>query len=149
MPIYEYKCESCEKIFEELRKIKERNSLAICPSCGAKAELIPSKASILSDNSSENMDTALDRRASLDVGRGTSAIEISDKNKAESGNPSAIYISGDSHLCMEGCTIDGFDTGISLSGDSKVDMKRTKFKNVRNPIELRDEPKKEKDNGSK
>jgi len=38
MPFYEYKCSSCEHIFEELLKVADRKKpcRAACPSCGSK-----------------------------------------------------------------------------------------------------------------
>lgn len=35
MPIYDYNC-TCGVVFEELRKIEERQT-AVCPSCGGEA----------------------------------------------------------------------------------------------------------------
>ncbi len=40
MPIYEYKCFSCSVVFEELRKIVERDDLAYCKKCGSTAHPI-------------------------------------------------------------------------------------------------------------
>ena len=38
MPIYEYQCEKCEYIFEELQSIHEE-ALTDCPECAAKKSL--------------------------------------------------------------------------------------------------------------
>lgn len=35
MPIYEYKCDSCEHQFEELQEVKE-DPLTLCPKCDKK-----------------------------------------------------------------------------------------------------------------
>lgn len=35
MPIYEYKCETCGKIFEKFQKINERQDSIKCPVCGS------------------------------------------------------------------------------------------------------------------
>lgn len=35
MPAYDYKCRSCENIFEEFRTIAKRNDSGECPECGS------------------------------------------------------------------------------------------------------------------
>lgn len=35
MPVYEYKCESCDGVFEELVGIDQRDSISLCDLCGA------------------------------------------------------------------------------------------------------------------
>ena len=37
MPLYEYKCTSCGKEFEELKSFADCDKPAICPNCGAEA----------------------------------------------------------------------------------------------------------------
>ena len=39
MPIYEYKCESCSRVFEEFYKLAERPERIACPSCAGDAVL--------------------------------------------------------------------------------------------------------------
>lgn len=39
MPTYDYKCKSCEHIFEEFHKVNEKPKVK-CPICGGKAEKI-------------------------------------------------------------------------------------------------------------
>ena len=36
MPIYEYLCRKCGKIFEKIQKINEKGNHLACPSCGGK-----------------------------------------------------------------------------------------------------------------
>lgn len=36
MPIYEYQCRECEKIFEIYQRLSERNEDIKCPACGAE-----------------------------------------------------------------------------------------------------------------
>jgi len=36
MPIYEYICEKCGSVFEELESVTNRDKLHECPACGAK-----------------------------------------------------------------------------------------------------------------
>jgi len=37
MPLYEYRCDSCEKTFEVIRRITEKDDVK-CPECGRKAK---------------------------------------------------------------------------------------------------------------
>jgi putative FmdB family regulatory protein len=36
MPVYQYKCRSCDKVFEITCHLSEREELAVCPDCGGK-----------------------------------------------------------------------------------------------------------------
>jgi putative FmdB family regulatory protein len=36
MPIYEYRCRKCEKIFEKIQKVDEGGDSLKCPYCGEK-----------------------------------------------------------------------------------------------------------------
>ncbi len=40
MPLYEYYCESCDKVFERLRAISDSEKPAACPDCAGEAERI-------------------------------------------------------------------------------------------------------------
>ena len=40
MPLYEYYCESCDKVFETLRRLGESGEPAPCPDCARDAERI-------------------------------------------------------------------------------------------------------------
>lgn len=44
MPIYEYRCKRCHKVFEVLQKISEE-PLTTCIDCGAKVEKLVSSSS--------------------------------------------------------------------------------------------------------
>lgn len=47
MPIYEYKCEKCNKVFEELKSVSEDYKNTICE-CGNKAyKIISSNTSFI------------------------------------------------------------------------------------------------------
>ena len=47
MPIYEYHCPKCNKVFEEWLKISELTETHPCPECGAEAQHIISHTSFL------------------------------------------------------------------------------------------------------
>jgi putative FmdB family regulatory protein len=40
MPIYEYYCDSCDRVFESLRSIRDSELPAACPTCGREADRI-------------------------------------------------------------------------------------------------------------
>lgn len=39
MPFYEYECEKCGQVFDELRKAEERTDPAVCPRCGGEGRV--------------------------------------------------------------------------------------------------------------
>ncbi|MCX6369545.1 MAG: zinc ribbon domain-containing protein [Armatimonadetes bacterium] len=43
MPIYEYRCKSCQQSFETLRSFSQKDEPTPCPECG-----VPTKARLLS-----------------------------------------------------------------------------------------------------
>jgi putative FmdB family regulatory protein len=40
MPIYEYRCGSCSKVFEMTRPMSQASESGTCPECGAKGSRI-------------------------------------------------------------------------------------------------------------
>ena len=36
MPIYEYRCRKCDKVFEKIQKMNEGGALLKCPYCGGQ-----------------------------------------------------------------------------------------------------------------
>lgn len=40
MPLYEYYCERCDRVFEALRFIRDSDEPAPCPECGREADRI-------------------------------------------------------------------------------------------------------------
>jgi putative FmdB family regulatory protein len=51
MPLYEYYCERCEKVFEALRSLHESDAAVPCPDCGSDAErIMPTSFSAMSWN---------------------------------------------------------------------------------------------------
>ena len=40
MPLYEYYCEACDRVFEALRSVHQSEEPAPCPNCGADADRI-------------------------------------------------------------------------------------------------------------
>ncbi len=37
MPLYEYKCAACSRVFEAYKRLSDDSSAERCPACGAKA----------------------------------------------------------------------------------------------------------------
>ena len=49
MPLYEYYCEKCNKVFEALRLLRESDAAIPCPECGREAErIMPTSFSAMS-----------------------------------------------------------------------------------------------------
>ena len=49
MPLYEYHCERCDKVFEALRLLRESEASVPCPECGRDAErIMPTSFSAMS-----------------------------------------------------------------------------------------------------
>lgn len=40
MPLYEYECEDCRLVFDELRKADEREAPISCPDCGGAGRVL-------------------------------------------------------------------------------------------------------------
>jgi putative FmdB family regulatory protein len=40
MPLYEYSCEKCERVFYELRRAAEREDPIRCPECGGQGKIL-------------------------------------------------------------------------------------------------------------
>ncbi len=40
MPLYEYHCEKCDKVFEALRPLRESDASTPCPDCSSDADRI-------------------------------------------------------------------------------------------------------------
>lgn len=38
MPLYEYKCRSCARVFESYRRLSDEKTIETCPACGGTAE---------------------------------------------------------------------------------------------------------------
>ena len=49
MPLYEYHCKKCDKVFEALRLLRESEAANRCPKCGRDAErIMPTSFSAMS-----------------------------------------------------------------------------------------------------
>ena len=40
MPLYEYRCESCSRVFEAYKRLADDASVSPCPVCGERAEKV-------------------------------------------------------------------------------------------------------------
>ena len=51
MPLYEYHCENCDRVFEALRPLSEAGVAVTCPDCGRDADrIMPTSFSAMSWN---------------------------------------------------------------------------------------------------
>ncbi|MBI1885201.1 MAG: zinc ribbon domain-containing protein [Chloroflexi bacterium] len=49
MPLYEYYCERCDRLFEMLRPVRESELAGVCPDCGGEApRIMPTSFSAMS-----------------------------------------------------------------------------------------------------
>lgn len=109
MPIYEYKCSVCATVFEEIRKMADRDGSAVCKMCGATSRHILSSFSVLNSSPKEHS------ARSKDHSSGSGGIQIKD------------------------CMFENANVGISVPKGTKIDMKGNRFKNVKKTVEFRDE----------
>jgi len=49
MPLYEFKCEVCNRITTDLRDVEERNDTGICKACGGTTKHIVSRCNLITD----------------------------------------------------------------------------------------------------
>lgn len=47
MPIYEYQCPKCQRVFEEWCKVSEAHAEELCPDCGASSPRLISETSFV------------------------------------------------------------------------------------------------------
>ena len=40
MPLYEYECEKCHEVFDELRSVSEREEPIACPTCSGRGHVV-------------------------------------------------------------------------------------------------------------
>jgi putative FmdB family regulatory protein len=88
MPIYEYRCEDCEQIFEEWQKNFEEKQ-ACCPVCGSNAERIISNTSFILKGSGWYVTDYCDRKPSAGNGNGSSGKATEAAGSSESAGNGA------------------------------------------------------------
>lgn len=60
MPIYEFRCQNCDKVFEFLCMNSDGENKVICPSCGGKeSEKLLSAFSSFTSNSSQGLKNSM------------------------------------------------------------------------------------------
>ncbi len=88
MPIYEYRCEDCEQIFEEWQRNFEEKQV-ICPVCGSNAERIISNTSFILKGSGWYVTDYCDRKPSAgDNGGNGSSTKAADSKGSSSDSAS-------------------------------------------------------------
>lgn len=114
MPLYEYRCDKCQKTMTQLRRIAERHDPLPCRECGGGTRLLPSTFSI-STRHEHAPDVAAE--TSSDSARGSRAGGMSLRN----------------------VHIENSNVGISIPRGANIDMDGVTFKNVRTPVEVRED----------
>lgn len=51
MPMYEYRCERCDALFEEIKRMADRDQPETCPACGGEARAQISGVAMISSGS--------------------------------------------------------------------------------------------------
>ena len=78
MPLYEFKCKKCNKIFEELKPYNE--SFSKCPKCNSKSEkLMSSFTGFIKGSSNRSLDSIVGE----DAERRWKIVENRNKNKSK------------------------------------------------------------------
>jgi putative FmdB family regulatory protein len=74
MPLFEYRCEACEQVFEKLVRAQDTEPI-VCPACGSdKLERLLSSFAV---------DSEAGRQRNLQIGRSLAKKANKDKNIAE------------------------------------------------------------------
>ncbi|TVM15546.1 zinc ribbon domain-containing protein [Oceanidesulfovibrio indonesiensis] len=87
MPIYEYRCEDCEQIFEEWQKNFDEKQ-ASCPVCGSCAERIISNTSFVLKGSGWYVTDYCDRKPGVGGNGNGSSAKSGDSNGSSSDSAS-------------------------------------------------------------
>ena len=61
MPTYEYECEKCQKVHEEIRRIADRDEEVICECGGRAKKIISAKGAIFTDGNVIWMPSVVDQ----------------------------------------------------------------------------------------
>jgi putative FmdB family regulatory protein len=95
MPLYEYRCEACEHVFEVIQKFSD-GPIAVCPSCGhGPVEKLPSSPAIQFKGTGWYI-TDYARKGQTDGSGTTGNSTNSGKSEGGSGEASAAKPSTDS-----------------------------------------------------
>ena len=68
-----------------------------------------------------------------------STVPLEEPARSPVSAGTAIELRGGSSVTMKDCMIKDFGVGVSMTKGSKIDVKGTKFDNVRTPFEVKDE----------
>ena len=90
MPLYEYRCESCDHQFEVIQKFSDA-PIAVCPKCGAGpvVKLMSSPAFQFKGSGWYITDYARKDKAKGDSGSSAAKTESKDSKPAETSTPSS------------------------------------------------------------
>lgn len=124
MPIYQYKCNNCSRITDDLRSIRDRELPLNCPFCGATTSFVLSIFSICRHTKTARKPEPLPTKSA--------------STKTASG-PIGIDIHGSTSAIIKDCHFQNLGTGISAPASAKLDIVNPTFSNVNQPLEIRNE----------
>lgn len=134
MALYEFRCDSCQKTFEEIRKISERDLPANCSECHSPATR--NLASRFAGFSSHKNDLPLNSNQ-LSNSEYPSSRLIKESFPFEYNGqqpPAVINMSNCVKSSAKGCTFDGVDRAI-YAENADLDIEDMTFNNCRIGIE--------------
>lgn len=111
MPLFHYRCESCNQKFEVLRPVSERNSDVMCPKCKVQCIRVLTNASV-------------------PQGESTAQSPLPEKDSSEPRQGKTV---------LENISISGGDVGISIPKGMPIDIKGLKTEKVKTPIQIREQ----------
>lgn len=115
MPMYAYRCDTCGRTAEILRNIMQRDQPQLCDKCGSTTTRLLTFASLMSGSISRESSPR-------------NSINASDNASSSKGG---INVSNN--------TIENANIGISVPKGTNITMTGNKFKNVKTPVEFRDD----------
>lgn len=121
MPIYQYRCESCGSLWEDIRNLTQRDAPFACRQCSAQCVR----------NQFPAAPVAL-KRQQKDSGR--------QEQKAQgSEGPTAISVQGPTKLTISNSVFRGLSRGVVAHPQAQISIKKSRFHNVKVPVERRKE----------
>lgn len=119
MPIYQYQCESCGSLWEEIRNLAQHDSHFACEQCNSRC----------ARNQFPTMSVVL-KYTQKETGR--------QEQEAQSTEGSiAVSIEGPTRATFDHCEFSGVSRGIVAHPQAQIALKQSRFHNVKVPVERR------------
>ena len=125
MPMWEYKCEACSTVVEQLRQYRDRDANIECRACGARMiRMEVPRSCHIGFSSSHGQPSS-----------GAYNPGVNERSVPVRPGTAAMAIDGPGSLTITNCGFHGFDRGIVAHPDANLNIKGTIFSNVRVPVE--------------